>query len=86
MSPFLLHQIPAEEFDRGLRGCLGCKPKLVPINLSGRVGVPPAGFGILPKQSFQVRGSRKLSESPAGVTPTLPETAEARLRHAESVL
>jgi hypothetical protein len=37
------------------------------------VGVSPAGFGILPKQSFQVRDSRKLSESPAGETPTLPE-------------
>jgi hypothetical protein len=36
------------------------------------VGVPPAGFGILPKQSFQVRDRE--TRSPAGETPTLPET------------
>jgi hypothetical protein len=40
------------------------------------VGVSPAGFGILPKQSFQVRDRE--TQSPAGETPTLPETKYRR--------
>src|SRR3954471_22291117 len=49
-------------------------------NLSGRMGVSPAGFGILPKQSFQVRDRE--TRSPAGETPTLPETnVENETRH-----
>jgi serine/threonine protein kinase len=40
--------------------------------LSGRVGVSPAGFGILPKQSFR-KFVKAGTPSPAGETPTLPE-------------
>jgi hypothetical protein len=46
-----------------------------PFKFSGRVGVSPAGLGILPKPSFQV-GDRE-TRSPAGETPTLPETKNA---------
>ncbi|MDQ6912523.1 MAG: hypothetical protein M3128_06560 [Verrucomicrobiota bacterium] len=41
-------------------------------HLSGRVGILPAGLGVSPKLSFEVRESETLS--PAGETPTLPET------------
>jgi hypothetical protein len=44
----------------------------IKLQQRGRVGVSPAGFGILPKQSSKVRDRE--TRSPAGDTPTLPET------------
>src|SRR6266446_1943111 len=54
----------------------------VGYRFSGRVGVSPAGFGILPKQSFQVRDRE--TRPPVGGTPTLPETIARRTRYRRS--
>jgi len=52
------------------------------IEVSGRVGVSPAGLGILPKRSSEADSSLSLESKacsgetpePAGRMPTLPET------------
>ena len=77
-----LEQIPQLKAD--LHALVAAPRPDVLASLPGRVGVPPAGSGILPERSSAAdpassEARSHLAERPSGGTPTLPETILADL-------